>query len=302
MKSVYIIARGILVMAAIVFLAPQETTNTEEEASISLNKIDAIILKEYRTDLTPGNEEIIRQKIVERLAKEKTEMRKYGRLPTAHERATQWWKKQDAAADRAAYAKLCAERKDWIDNFLFQPRYHQNLVFDPESNTAHSTEKFQVYREGLEKKSGKLWHGMKTKYWEIWARDDLSLEEKHKEEDNIRQEVKNARKPDPEITEQRRLLNRHKQLADFYEQQYPYLPEFGQAYRIFEEEGARENPIQIADTMVALESYKVASKHYPNQPHPASELWDNEIQDWKQPTFGEKLEREFHIIRNCVHS
>ncbi len=136
----------------------------------------------------------------------------------------------------------------------------------------------------------------------VYERDDLSLEEKHKEEDNIRQEVKNARKPDPEIMEQWRLLNRHKQLADFYEQQYPYLPEFGQAYRIFEEEGARENPIQIADTMVALESYKVASKHDPNQPHPTSELWDNEIQDWKQPTFGEKLEREFHIIRNCVHS
>ena len=80
-------------------------------------------------------------------------MRKYGRLPTAHERATQWWKKQDAAADRAAYAKLYAERKDWIDNFLFQPRYHQDLVFDPESNTAHSTEKFQVYQKKLEKKA-----------------------------------------------------------------------------------------------------------------------------------------------------
>ena len=58
---------------------------------------------------------------------------------------------------------------------------------------------------------------MKTKYWEIWARDDLSLEEKHKEEDNIRQEVKNARKPDPEIKEQQRILKRHKRLADFYE-------------------------------------------------------------------------------------
>lgn len=30
MKSVYIIARGILVRASIVFLAPQKTTNTEE--------------------------------------------------------------------------------------------------------------------------------------------------------------------------------------------------------------------------------------------------------------------------------
>ncbi len=53
-----------------------------------------------------------------------------------------------------------------------------------------------------------------------------------------------------------------------YKQQYRYLPEFEQAYRIFEEEGAGGNSIQIADTMVALERYKVASKHDPEELHP----------------------------------
>lgn len=42
MKSVCIIARGILVMAAIVFLAPQKTTNTEEKASIQHDEIDPL--------------------------------------------------------------------------------------------------------------------------------------------------------------------------------------------------------------------------------------------------------------------
>ena len=61
MKSLYIITIGILVMAAVVLIAPKKTpTNTEVKASISLNKIDAIILKEYRTNLTPENKEIIR--------------------------------------------------------------------------------------------------------------------------------------------------------------------------------------------------------------------------------------------------
>ena len=118
--------------------------------------------------------------------------------------------------------------------------------------------------------------------------------EKRLEEDRLFAEmekaVEEAGKPDSEIMEQWRILINPNLPQGFYNIQYPYLPEFGQAYRIFEEEGARENPIQIANTIVALESYKVASKHDPNQPHPASELWDNEIQDWKQPTWKEERE------------
>ena len=112
MKSSYIIAGGILVMVAVVFLAPQKQNNPEEKASIPLDEIDAIILKEYGDDLTPEEKE---------LARDKAEMRKYGRLLTDHERSTQWWEEQGEAAERAAYAKLYEERKDWIDNFPFQP-------------------------------------------------------------------------------------------------------------------------------------------------------------------------------------
>ncbi len=95
--------------------------------------------------------------------------------------------------------------------------------------------------------------------------------EKRLEEDRLFAEmekaVEEAGKPDSEIMEQWRILINPNLPQGFYNIQYPYLPEFGQAYRIFEEEGARENPIQIANTIVALESYKVASKHDPNQPH-----------------------------------
>ena len=71
---------------------------------------------------------------------------------------------------------------------------------------------------------------------------------------------------------------RHKQLAGFYEQNYRYLPEFEQAYRIFEEEGAGDNPIRIADTMVALESYFVtkrqANQHGLDELHPVQTRWE----------------------------
>ena len=57
MKSVYIIAGGILAMIAVVLIAPQKKTATiaEEKASATLDEIDDIILKEYGADLTPEN-------------------------------------------------------------------------------------------------------------------------------------------------------------------------------------------------------------------------------------------------------
>ena len=102
-------------------------------------------------------------------------------------------------------------------------------------------------------------------------------------------------------------------MAGFYEQQYRYRPEFEQAYRIFEEEGAGDNPIRIADTMVALESYKVASQHDPeelhpfqtrieSQPHQHSQLTNpqNRRPDRKtyrrRITWGEELERAYDCI------
>lgn len=60
-----------------------------------------------------------------------------------------------------------------------------------------------------------------------------------------------------------------------YQQQCRCLPEFEPAYRIFKEEGFADNPISIADTMVALESYKAASKHDPNELHPVPTRWEN---------------------------
>ena len=128
----YIITGGILAVIAIVLLAPPKQNNTDEKASITHDEIDAHTLKKFGPDLSPEEIETIRQEITEHfLDLEKAEMRKYGRLLTDEERSTQWWKEQDEAEERAAYAKLYEERKDWIDNFPFQPRYHQNIVFDP---------------------------------------------------------------------------------------------------------------------------------------------------------------------------
>ena len=76
MKSLYMTAGGILVMVAVVFLAPKKTTNTEDKASILLDEIDAIILKEYGPDLSPEDKEMIRQEITEDLARDRAEMRK----------------------------------------------------------------------------------------------------------------------------------------------------------------------------------------------------------------------------------
>ena len=41
MKSMYIVTGDILVMIAVVFLAPPKQTNTEEKASIPLDEIEA---------------------------------------------------------------------------------------------------------------------------------------------------------------------------------------------------------------------------------------------------------------------
>ena len=79
--------------------------------------------------------------------------------------------------------------------------------------------------------------------------------------------IEEAGKSDSEIMEQRRILKRHKRLAGFYKQQYRYLPEFGQACRIFEEEGAGDNSLRISDVSNALENYNESSLQYPKKLH-----------------------------------
>ena len=311
MKSVYIITGGILVMIAVVFIAPQKNTDTiaEEKADSQLDEIDAYILKEYGPvlgKLSPEEKELGRQIITDRLAREKAEMRKYGRLLTADERSEQWWREQDEASERAAYAKLYEERKEWIDNFPFRRGYHPNIVYDPETNIAHSTEKFHAYQKELERNADEAMDKYDAEVDKLWARTDLTREEKEKADYELFRAVELAdqkyHEGDPEIMEQRRIIKRHKRLAGFYEQHYRYAPEFEQAYRIFEEEGAGDNPIRIANTMVALESYFVASKHDPNKLHPTSEIWNDKIQDWKQPTWGEKMENSYECIAGNMMS
>ena len=300
----YIIAGGILVMVAVVLLAPQKkATIAEEKASGQLDEIDAYILKEYGPileKLSPEEKELGRQEIADHLAREKAELKKYGRVLTDEERYQLEWQAEVKAHEKAEFAKLYAEQKDWIDNFPFRPGYHPDIVFDPENNIAHSTEKFRAYRKELERKGGELWHKRGEKTQEIWARTDLSLEEKHAADDKLWQEMEAAREPDPEIMAERRIIMRHKRLAGFYKQHYRYLPEFEQAYRIFEEEGAGDNPVQIADTISSLEMYKEASKHDPKELH----------QYFEGPMEGKKgnhaytnqqfLDRSFHWIVNTI--
>ena len=283
MKSFYIIAGGILVMVAVVLITPKKKTDTitEEKTSAPLDEIDAYILKEYGTvleELSPEEKVLVHQDVADHLAREKAEMRKYVRILTADERSTQWWQEQD----EAAYAKLYEERKEWIDNFPFQPRYHQNLAYDPE-NIAPRDEKFRAYQKELERKSDEAVDRWEKESAKIWGRTDLSFEEKHAEEEKLIRAVELADQKyndgDPKIEEQRRIIMRHKRLAGFYKQDYRYRPEFEQAYRIFEEEGLANNPIQIADTMVALERYFVtrrqASQHEPDELHPVQTRWED---------------------------
>ncbi len=270
MKSVYIITGGILVMIAVVLLAPKKKTSTiaEEKPSSQLDEIDAFILKEYGDDLSPADKECI----AEQLALEKAEMRKYGRILTPDERSERWWREQDEAEERAAWTEFYAERKDWIDNFPFQPRYHQNMIFDPE-NIAHSDAKYRAYREERQKEREEAEDRYDRKTHEIWSMgDEMTTDEKHEAARKLWQEVEESGKHDPEIMAERRVIDRHKRLAGFYAQDYRYLPEFEQAYRIFEEEGAGDNPIRIANTMLALEGYFVtrrqANQHGLDELHP----------------------------------
>lgn len=343
MRSVYIITGGILVMVAVVLLAPQKQTKTEEKASVQIDEIDSIVLKKYGDDLTPEDKEWYRQSVAEDLARDKAEMRKYGRLLTDEERSEQWWREQDEAEKRAAAAKLYEERKEWIDNFPFRPGYHPDIVYDPE-NIAHSDEKFLAYERELEKKSDEAMDRYETESEKVWARTDLTTEEKHAEDGRLWRAVEQAdeaiQNPDPEIMAERRIIRRHKKLAGFYAQDYRYRPEFEQAYRIFEEEGIADNPIRLAHTMVGLENYFVtqrqANQHGLDELHPFQTRWEAPQAQSSNPqknmflgpqknifigtrqeyaeairsrkpqkrriTWGELIEEDFRIVRNCVRS
>ena len=194
MRSVYIIAGGILAVIAVVFLAPQKQNNTEEKASASLDEIDAAVLEQFGPDLTPEEKELARQDVADQLARDKAEMRKYGRILTPNERSTQWWQDQDKAAKRDAYAALCAQQKEWIDNFPFQLRYHPDILYDPE-NIAHSDAKFHAYQKELERKADELKDRNMEKEDEIWARDDLPPRKNIKSATNSTLRLKNPRTP-----------------------------------------------------------------------------------------------------------
>ncbi len=91
-----------------------------------------------------------------------------------------------------------------------------------------------------------------TESAKVWARTDLSLEEKHAEEERLFRAVEQSdeaiQNPDPEIMEQRRMFINYNKLQGFYGMNWRYSPEFKQAYRIFKEEGLADNPIRLAHT------------------------------------------------------
>ena len=345
MKSVYIITGGILAVIAVVLLAPKNKTAAiaKEKASAPLDEIDAIILAQDGPDVSPEFKEMRRQEIAEDLARDKAEMRKYGRILTPDERSEQWWREQDEAEKRAAAAKLYEERKEWIDNFPFRPGYHPDIVYDPE-NIAHSDAKFRAYERELEEKSDEAMDRYETESEKVWVRTDLTTEEKHAEDERLWRAVEQAdeaiQNPDPEIMAERRLIMRHKKLAGFYAQDYRYRPEFEQAYRIFEEEGIADNPIRLAHTMVGLENYfetqRQANQHGLDELHPFQTRWEEPQAQSSNPqkhmflgpqknrfigtrqeiaeairsrkpqkrriTWGELIEEDFRIVRNCVRS
>lgn len=128
----------------------------------------------------------------------------------------------------------------------------------------------------MEKKADDAFEKYETKSEKLWARTDLSLEEKHAEEEKLIRAVELANQKyhngDPEIMTERRIIMRHKMLDVFYKQDYRYFPEFEQAYRIFGEKGAGDNSLRIPDTMLALEGYFVtrrqAYQHGLDELHP----------------------------------
>ena len=283
------------------------------------NGREGIILKEYGADLSPEDKEITYKAIAEELALEKAEIKKYGRVLTAEERYKQEWQAEVEAHKRAEFAKLYAEQKDWIDNFPFQPRYHQNISYDPENNIAHSPEKFRAYKRELEKKVKEAQAKYDAKDEECWKhQNDPELRYKLREErHNLWIAIEEARKIDPKIKEQQRILKRHKRLAGFYAQDYRYRPEFEQAYRIFEEEGIADNPIRLAHTMVGLENYFVtkrqANQHGLDELHPFKTRIEPQPQQHSQLTnpqnrrpdrktyrrritWGEELESEYSCV------
>ena len=194
MRSVYIITGGILVMMAVVLLAPQKQNKTEEKEAGQIDETEAIIREEYGDDLSPEDKEIVYETIAEELALEKAEIKKYGRLLTDEERFQLEWQAEEKARQEAEFAEFYDERKDWIDNFPFRPGYHPDILYDPE-NIAHSDAKFHAYQKELERKGGELWHERGEKSRAIWARTDLTIEEKPKQKTNSGKSLKNSRNP-----------------------------------------------------------------------------------------------------------
>ena len=138
----------------------------------------------------------------------------------------------------------------------------------------------------------------------IWARTDLTREEKEKASIQFRLDIEAARKPAPEIMAERLVIDRHKRLDGFYKQHYRYLPEFEQAYSIFQEEGLADNPIRLAHTMVGLERYFVASRqanqHDPGELHQHFRGLVEGKKGNHHYTNQQFLDRSFHWIVNTI--
>lgn len=86
----------------------------------------------------------------------------------------------------------------------------------------------------------------------------------------LKEEIRAVYEPDPEITEQRRILYNHNLLQKFYNSDDRYSPGFEQSYYIFKEEGVGDDSLQIAHTLNILEDYKEASLYPSDQLLPTS--------------------------------
>ena len=68
----------------------------------------------------------------------------------------------------------------------------------------------------------------------------------------LKEEIRTACKPDPEVMDQRRILYNHNLLQGFYNNDYRYSPGFEQFYYIFKGEGLGDNSLRIAYTLNIL--------------------------------------------------
>ena len=158
------------------------------------------------------------------------------------------------------HEQLLLSRKDWIDNYPFEPTYHPDIVFSQEKLDENRRESESLESRDIDPNDFLLRPGNQQDH----LMEMIKAQEESTREYNAEIE---------RLSKYPTMIANHSYLKSFYKSQMGYTEEFEMMHRIVDEFGYGENTIMQLYLFYALMRYNTELHYHPDEISPYGYPW-----------------------------